>query len=155
MHADLGDGHGPDRPSQRVGQQLVPEADAEAGPPQLADPAADGRLLVDQPGVHLLLPDVLGPAHDHQQVEGVEVGDGLAVHRAPRCPARTRRLREGSERAGILVWVVLEDEDPVPLSGSRGGGAHAIERGHGRMSRYSLTSQSVTVPMKRSHSSRL
>ena len=37
------------------------------------------------------------------------------------------------------------------------GQVRDIVRGHpyGRMSRYSLTSQSVTVPMKRSHSSRL
>ena len=129
VDADLGDGHGPDRPAQRVGHQLVPEADAEAGPPQFRDPAAYGCLLVDQPGVLLLLPDVLGSAHHHEHVEGLEFGYRLARIELHGLQGEPGAFEKGSERAGIFVGVVLEDEYPsgvvcVVGSSERGASRH-------------------------------
>ena len=65
-------------------------------------------------------------------------------------------FEEGTEHARVLVGMVLKDKNrPRTVGGWLRANLGAEMRGHGRMSRYSLTSQSVTVPMNRSHSSRL
>jgi hypothetical protein len=62
--ADLRLGHGPDRTAERLRQQLMAEADAEKCHAVLAHRLANRRLLVVQPGIRSLLPDVHRPTHD-------------------------------------------------------------------------------------------
>ena len=109
---DLGDGHWLDRPPERVGQELMAQAYTEARPSELAHPVRDGRLLLDQPGVFVLLPDVLGSAHHEQHVEGLEVGNGLARIELDGVQSEAGVFEEGTERAGVFVGMVLKDENP-------------------------------------------
>ena len=132
------------------------QAYTEARPSELAHPVRDGGLLLDQPGAFVLLPDVLGPAHHEQHVEGFEVGNGLPRIELHGEQSEAGSFKEGTEHAGVFVRMVLKDEDrPSTVGRWLRAKLRARRRGHGRMSRYSLTSQSVTVPMNRSHSSRL
>ena len=127
-HADLGRIHERHPPAEGVGQQLVPEADAEEGPLQFGHPVPDGRLLADEPGVLVLLPDVLGTSHGHHDVEVLERWDRLArieLHRAQR---QSGGLQQGPEGARVLVRVVLEHQDAAVAHG-RVFGCHGFRTG--------------------------
>ena len=108
---------------------------------------ADGGLLGDQPRMLCLLPDIHWAAHNEEQVEAVQGRDGLVLIELDRGDVEPGCSQQWTERARILVRMMLEDE---------GASERGVRCGsHGRMSRYSLRSHSLTVPMKRSHSSRL
>ena len=86
--ADLLEGRPVHRAAQNVGEQLAAQADAQH---QLAgvDGAPDEALLGGQPGVGVVLVDVHGAAHDHQEVEALRSGQGarpggLVVHAGSR-----------------------------------------------------------------------
>ena len=82
-----------------------------------------------------------------EHVEAVQGGDGFVLIELDRGDVEPGGGQHRTERARILVRMMLEDE-----GASEGGLRWGC---HGRMSRYSLRSHSLTVPMKRSHSSRL
>ena len=108
---DLADRRRADLAAQRIGQQLVSETDAEERLVALGHPGADRRLLVLQPGEAILLPDVHGPAHDHEDVVAIEIGDGLAaVELDDRWHDAVGHEMTG-DRARMAIGGVLEDDD--------------------------------------------
>jgi hypothetical protein len=109
---DLADDRGANLATQRIGQQLVSETDAEERLVALGHPSADRGLLVPQPSETVLLPDVHGTAHRHEDVVAIEIGDRrAAVELHDR-----RRDAVGHEVAGdrprMAIGCVLEDENP-------------------------------------------
>src|SRR5690606_9433541 len=97
--------------AERIGQQLMSQADAEKRPLQLPHPAADRLLLRDQPGMLLDVPDIHRPAHDPERVIAAEIGNRLArveLYGVPRHAVGAQKL---AEDAGMLHGDMLEDED--------------------------------------------
>ncbi len=89
----------------------MPETDAEERLVVLGDPGADRRLFILQPGELILLPDVHRTAHDHEDVEAIEIGNGIA---AVELDDRRRDAVGGEvagERSGMTVGGMLEDDD--------------------------------------------
>ena len=101
---DLADGGGTDLAAQRIGQQLMAETDAEKRLVALGDPSADGRLLILQPGEPILLPDVHRSAHDHEDVEAIEVGNGVAAIELDDCRRNAVGDEMAGERSGMADW---------------------------------------------------
>lgn len=97
--ADLGLPHQANLTTQRIGEQLVPKADAEIGPIEFAHPAPDRRFLRLEPGMGVFLPDIHRPAHHRQDVEAVECGDRLAFIQFDDVFAVPGRAPELSEHA--------------------------------------------------------
>ena len=108
--ADLGRGPGRDPPAERVGQELMAQADAEEGHPP-RDGLADGRLLRPKPRVPVLLPDIHGPAHDPERVVAVQGRYRRAGVELDRVPAHPVGGQEVPEGAGMLDRDMLKDQD--------------------------------------------
>src|SRR6185437_16103631 len=91
--------------------KLMPEAHPEERLVVLSHPSADRRLLVPQPGMQILLPDVHRAAHRHEDVEAIKVGDWFAAIK----PHDSRREAVCShvpeKRSGMAIRGVLEDGD--------------------------------------------
>jgi hypothetical protein len=108
---DLADRGGADLTAERVGQQLMAETNAEERLVVLGHPGADRCLLILQPGEPILLPDVHRATHNHEDVEAIEIGNGIA----PVEPNDRRRDAVGGEvageRSGMTVGGMLEDDD--------------------------------------------
>jgi hypothetical protein len=60
-------------------EELMAKANAEKGAPHLGDEAADRGLLVAEPRIEILLPDILRAAHDDHGIEGLERSQRLAL----------------------------------------------------------------------------
>ncbi len=87
------------------------EAHAEEGSLQLGHPTLDDLLFARKPRVDVLLPDLLGAPHGDHEVEGLEGGDGFTRVELDRGESQAGAFQQGAERARVLVWVVLEDEN--------------------------------------------
>ena len=88
------------------------EANAEIGPPHVADIFADRRLLGAEPGIFVLLPHILRATHHQHHVERLEVvGNGLALIELDRGPAKSIVAEEIEQNSGRFNCCVLEDED--------------------------------------------
>ncbi len=109
---DLADGRRADLATQRIGQQLVSETDAEEWLVALGHPGADRRLLIPQPGEAILLPDVHGSAHDHEDVVAIEIGDRLAAVELHDRRHDAVGHEMAGDRARMAIGCVLEDENP-------------------------------------------
>ena len=97
--------------AERIGEQLVAEADAEEGERALQHRLADDTLLAREPRVRLLVGDVHRAAEHPQCVDAVERRGGLApveVHMGARVLVPIERLVED---AGRLDPGVLQNED--------------------------------------------
>ena len=108
--ADLGLGHRLHPAAERIGEELMAEADAEerhAPGHRLAD---DG-LLVGEPGVGVLLEDIHRPAHGDEPVIAVERRNRLALVELHRVPGDAVGAHEVAEDAGMLDLDVLEHEE--------------------------------------------
>ena len=84
------------------------EADAEIGPRPLADPLADGPLLVSEPGKLRLLPHLLGAAEHQHQVIGGKRGDVLAAVQRDGVGAHIHRRQELADAPGAVIVEMLE-----------------------------------------------
>ena len=87
------------------------EADPEEGHLAFAHRLHDGRLLRDEPRVHVLVPDVHRAAHDHHRVVTVEGGDLVAFIELHRVPVHPVLGHEVAEDAGMLGFDVLKDQE--------------------------------------------
>ena len=96
------------RPAQRVGQQLVSQADPEERALQLAHPAADGLLLGHQPRVLVHVPHVHRPTHHPQGVVVLQAWDRLALVELHRRPFDAVGSQEVAQTARMLAVDVLE-----------------------------------------------
>ena len=101
--ADLGRPLRPAGAAERIGEQLVAEADAEERPLELAHPLPDRALLGDQPGILLDIPHIHRPAHDPQRVIGAELRDRLALIQLDRIPRDAVLFQEFPEDARMLA----------------------------------------------------
>ena len=126
-HPDLRRGGRPDLAAQRIREQLMAEADAEERHGARQHRLANRGLLIGQPGVLRLLPDVLGPAHDPERVESAQIRNLLAEIEPHRVRGDVVLLQECPEDARVTRFHVLKDEnawhahrallrDPAPLA---------------------------------------
>ncbi len=92
------------------------EADAEIGPAHLPDPAADGRLLGNEPRIKVLLPDIHGAAHDDHQVEFLERRNRISPVQLDDMPVMAALLPEIAEYAGVLHGQMLKDQNTHQFS---------------------------------------
>ena len=87
------------------------EADAEERHGARQHRLADCGLLIGQPGVLRLLPDVLGPAHDPERVEGAQIRDPLAEVQPHGVRCDFVLAQELPEDARVARVHVLKDEN--------------------------------------------
>ena len=87
------------------------EAHAEHGHAALGDRLADRGLLVAQPRVEVLLPDVHRPAHHDERGEVAQVRDRLAGVELDGAPCEAVLAQELAQNARMLDRDVLEHED--------------------------------------------
>ena len=113
FHFENADFRRPLRPAgaaQRIGQQLVAQAQAEIGPPEFVDPGADGALFGDQPRVRVHVPYIHRSAHHPQGIEIGERRNGLALIELDGFPLDAVLSQEFAQHAGMFAVDVLEDE---------------------------------------------
>jgi hypothetical protein len=114
---DLGLAARRDTAAHGLGQQLVAKANAEKGTLHLDDETADGGFLGLEPGILLLLPHVLRPAHHHHRIERFEVRNGLALVDLDRRPGESVFPEEVPEHTRMLDSQMLQDQNfHAPLS---------------------------------------
>jgi hypothetical protein len=87
------------------------KTDAEKRSAEINDKSADRRLLGDQPGKFLFLPNVLGAAHDDHQIVGSNVRYGLPCIEFDRVPSQPIGFEKIAENTGMLNVHVLENEN--------------------------------------------
>jgi hypothetical protein len=109
-HADLGARRRRHGAAQRIGQELMPQADPQERHAAL-DRLAHRGLLGHQPGILVLLPDVHVAAHGQEGVVAGKVRNRHAEIEADRLPADAVRVQQAAEDAGIRHGHVLEHQD--------------------------------------------
>src|SRR5687767_1354374 len=71
----------PDLASQRIGEQLMPEADTDERLSPSGNPFANGLLLLPEPGMLLFLPGIHGAAEHEHEIMAIKRGNRLARER--------------------------------------------------------------------------
>ena len=112
--ADLGRALRAAGAAERVGQQLVAQADAQERALEVAHPVADRRLLRHQPGMLVDVPDVHRAAHHPELVVAVQRRDRLALVEPDRVPGDAVGGEEAAQHARMLDREMLEHEQPHP-----------------------------------------
>ena len=116
--ANLGHRSGADLAAERLGEQLVTEAEAEERHLPLGHRFANRGALRLQPRVGVVLPDIHRAAHRPERIVGAEVRDRLPFVELYRGPFDVIFAQKIPEHAGMFDRDVLEDEN------SRFGGGH-------------------------------
>ena len=96
--------------AERIGQQLMAEANAEKGPLEIAHPMADRALFRHQPGMLLDIPHIHRAAHHPQHVICIKRRDRLAFIEFDGIPGDPVFLEKAAEDAGMFTGNMLEDE---------------------------------------------
>src|SRR5690606_17691742 len=109
--ADLGRFGRPDRAAERLGKELVAEAETEERHSALRDRLPDERLLGGEPGVDVLLPDVHRAAEGPEGVITVDSGQGVAFVEMDGVVFMAVLGEEFPENTRILDPLVLKDKD--------------------------------------------
>ena len=87
------------------------EADAEERAFEVADPAADGALLGNEPGMLFDIPHIHRTAHYPQHVIGFKCRYRLAFIERDCIPGDAIFLQEIAQDGGMFASEVLEDEE--------------------------------------------
>jgi hypothetical protein len=106
-------------PPSRIGEQLVAETDAEHGHAASEHRLSDRFLLLTEPRVLGLVPDIHRAAHDDQRIVDGEIGDRLAAIQPHLLGEDAVRLHQVPEKAGVPGRHVLEDQDLQAAFGRR------------------------------------
>lgn len=116
----------PDFAAERIGEQLMSEADAEKRAFQILDERSNGGFFCREPGILVVLPDILRAAHDHHEVVGADVRDDAAFVEFDGIPGQTVLRKEVAKDAGVFDVDVLQNEYlhlGIPIAGARHSGA--------------------------------
>src|SRR5215469_5285580 len=89
----------------------MPKADAEERPAKILHPMSNCRLFRSEPGVEIFLPNVHRTAHHDQQIEIIQVRNVLAGIEFDGAPFISVFPPEPAERARMLHWNMLENEN--------------------------------------------